>query len=174
MTPFDFLHPPGRHPAITGGPGEPWLTREFIDLFHTWDTKRWRAAEFGAGTSTLWLAGRCAHVVSVEHIEEVVTQLRPVLPAHVDLRHRTFKDSAYQHALDDLADGSLDFLLVDGRRRVECIEASTSKVRHGGIVALDNAEREGYKLGHDFLTPRSLSYCQTFNGQWRTDYWIMR
>lgn len=52
---------------------------------------------------------------------------------------------AYVHAVDDLADGSLDLVIVDGRARVACGMAARQKVRHGGMLLLDDSDRPRYQ-----------------------------
>jgi hypothetical protein len=42
------------------------------------------------------------------------------------------------------SDNSFDFILVDGRNRQRCLGNARSKVKVGGIVCLDNSEREEY------------------------------
>ncbi|MEM9083422.1 MAG: hypothetical protein AAGB34_07490 [Planctomycetota bacterium] len=51
---------------------------------------------------------------------------------------------AYASAIDSYDDASFDLVFVDGRARVACAERSISKIKRGGYLVLDNAERERY------------------------------
>jgi hypothetical protein len=49
-----------------GSPGLPWLPLSFVARFESWPTSGWSVFEWGSGWSTIWLAERCARVVSME------------------------------------------------------------------------------------------------------------
>jgi hypothetical protein len=91
-------------------------------------------------------------LVSVEHdrawFSTVTTQLGGRSLEHVDRRlcettDETDSDaskSAYVGVADDFADESLDVVLVDGLHRGSCALAAVSKVRHGGMLVIDDSE----------------------------------
>jgi len=169
-----WINPKHRYKALTGGPGEPWLTREFIDLFESWDTGNWVGLEWGSGESTLWFARRTKGWSSVEHHAPAVKDLRPRLPQQVRLQHvPVWGDrTAYPMAgVDAVGLQGADFALVDGRRRVRCLAAALLAVRSGGVIALDNAERRYYDFGADLVGRFATDGGQTTNGRWRTDWW---
>ncbi|MBU1213450.1 MAG: hypothetical protein KJ587_19610 [Alphaproteobacteria bacterium] len=168
---IDPLNPPGRHASLTGVGIEPWLTREFIELFKTWPTALWSMAEWGSGGGSIWFAQRVMSVVTVENDLEFAEALRPHLPPNVE--YKACCGVAYIHALADLQDLSLDFLLIDGRQRHACALVGMPKVKHGGIVALDNAERAAYAPILELLDQNSQSCQRTTNGRWRTDFWVL-
>jgi hypothetical protein len=62
---------------------------------------------------------------------------------------------SYVSYIDRFADSYFDLVLIDGRSRPSCIKHSVNKVRSGGLIVLDNAERK-YYLSH------SLSYLKVF------------
>jgi hypothetical protein len=119
--------------------------------------------EYGAGASTAWLARRSGVVTSVEHDPGFAQFLDPLLAdyAHVVLHlvpavtsptpstpsnrrgHAGLDFSDYVAAIDD-ADGSFDLVVVDGRARVACVRAALPRLAPGGLVLLDNADREEY------------------------------
>ena len=80
----------------------------------------------------------------------------------------TFHD--YVTAIDDLPDKSLDMVVIDGRARPSCLKHSIPKVRVGGVIVLDNAERHYYSdaitlTGKDFRRldfPGALPSISTF------------
>jgi hypothetical protein len=84
----------------------------------------------------------------------------------------TYKTYASQ--IDAFPDNFFDVVLIDGRARPSCIKHSVSKVKSGGILILDNSDREHYlsqrtrSLLHSFegkvfrsLTPQQFHMCET-------------
>jgi hypothetical protein len=98
----------------------------------------------------------------------------------------------YAGVADEIADATLDFVLVDGQMRLRCAEKALAKLKPGGLLALDGANRylpnafeggfttiqhtrteplnEDWQRLHDRLaTWRRLS---TSDGLWDTRFWI--
>ena len=84
----------------------------------------------------------------------------------------------YASALDGHADGSFDVVFVDGRARVACAERAVSKVKRGGYLVLDNAERPRYEVlrerfgGYRRMDLTSMGPRQV--GRWTTSVWRVR
>ena len=51
------------------------------------------------------------------------------------------RDHAYAAVADELDDESLDFALVDGQMRLRCTQKVISKLKPGGLLVLDGANR---------------------------------
>lgn len=101
------------------------------------------AVEFGSGMSTPWLAVRCGRLVSFEDHPGWAERVRRMLAGsaidNVDYRIRpsdAFAD------VGDLADGSVDFALIDGTDREGCARAILAKMRVGGTIYLDNSDKD--------------------------------
>lgn len=81
---------------------------------------------------------------------------------------------AYASVIDEYPDEHFDVILIDGRARPSCFLHAMNKVRCGGYVVLDNAEREHYAWIED--TALRLGFvCREFWGPgpyndycWRT------
>lgn len=65
---------------------------------------------------------------------------------------------------------NFDFILVDGRARVECAYNSIPKLKKGGIFVLDNSERERYTLIHERL--KEWPSIHTTTGLTDTTLWF--
>jgi hypothetical protein len=61
--------------------------------------------------------------------------------------YKNFSFHDYVSAIDKLEDRSLDMVVIDGRARPSCLKHAVSKVRVGGVLVLDNAERSYYGNG---------------------------
>ncbi len=102
-----------------------------------------RVLEFGAGDSTSWLAQRCDNVVSIEHDPEWYAKVKAEAPS-VDLR---LINRPYYKVCLEYPQHHFDIVLVDGRNRKGCIQYAALRLKPGGLLLLDDAERPWYKLG---------------------------
>jgi len=151
----------------------PWLTFDAVYYLEAhWPTNA-SVFEYGSGGSTLYWLSRGASCVSIEHDQAWYEKLRSRLanesridyrlvlpePAHgsvpadpadpeayatadPELRNLTFHQ--YVAQVDSFANGFFDIVLVDGRSRPACLRHSVGKVRLGGLLILDNADRDYY------------------------------
>ncbi|OHB76962.1 MAG: hypothetical protein A2Z25_02650 [Planctomycetes bacterium RBG_16_55_9] len=128
--------------AVGHRPKKPWISYRAINHLSGLICPNWRVLEYGAGMSTLWLARRCQHVVSIEGNEfwfrTIDQMLKSQKISNVDLRLR--KNDSY-HIIDDIPDHYVDFALVDGWNRDECMRTALCKVRRGGYIYLDNTDQ---------------------------------
>lgn len=130
-------------------PDRPWLTSQAVEFLSQWLRPTDVAFEWGSGRSTLWFAKRVQRLTSVEHdphwYKIVQRQLQNqgvqnVLYHLIELENDKGMKQ-YVRAIDAVDDAQLDFVIVDGRLRGECALAALGKLRPGGILLIDNAER---------------------------------
>lgn len=107
-----------------------------------------RVFEYGAGASTAWLALRASEVISVEHHSGWHTALGKLIADHanVTLWHRDLEGDGYVGAIRD-AGGQFDLIVVDGRRRVECLAAAQPFLKPDGLILFDDTGRRRYRRG---------------------------
>jgi hypothetical protein len=132
-----------------------------------------RVFEYGSGGSTRFWLSRGAQCVSIEHdpdwfkvvrgrlgaakIDYRLIEPQPTIEttggrgpadpeayASDDERYRGLSFRKYASAIDEFAAGHFHIVLVDGRARPSCLAHAADKVRAGGLLVLDNAEREYY------------------------------
>ncbi|MCA1833877.1 MAG: class I SAM-dependent methyltransferase [Actinomycetota bacterium] len=136
-------------------PGMPWLAPGAITFCEHHLTREMRALEWGSGRSTTWFATRLGSLTSVEHdpawheivagnivrndLSNVDLRLVPLDPHPVEppVAHRGW-GSAYVKVADGFEDESLDFVVVDGAYRMACILAAAPKLKHGGLLLVDD------------------------------------
>ena len=143
---------------------QPWMTFTAVAWLSAQIRPAWSVFEYGSGGSTLFFADRVGRVVSIEHDEEWAAGMQPALATCRDVvEYRlvlpTFDSPAprapsarYSRSDADYADyvatvrdypkHSFDLIIVDGRARVACLQACRDRLKPGGIVVLDNSERE--------------------------------
>jgi hypothetical protein len=126
--------------------------------------------EYGSGGSTLFWQSRGLECVSIEHdpkwfsvVHERITSPRvnhrliapqpgsaggdpsdPLAYLSDAEEFRGYSFRAYVEAIDEFPDAHFDIILVDGRARPSCIMHAAKKMKGGGILIVDNAEREYY------------------------------
>lgn len=107
------------------------------------------AFEWGSGKSTIWLARRVEYVVTVDHDKEWYDQvwrwvqeeeLKNVNLAFIGLNEE------YENFILKF-EHDFNIILIDGRRRVNCITKAIDKLKPGGILVVDNSERKEYEPG---------------------------
>lgn len=116
-----------------------------------------RGFEWGSGRSTLWFAKRLAHLTSIESdaswFETVSHQVKAAGLDHVQVRHLALEHPeagtyandyaelpAYVRAIDEVADSSLDFVVVDGWCHPVCARSALWKLKPGGVLLIDNTD----------------------------------
>lgn len=150
---------------------EPWLTKDFIEIFKCWNTSSWEMFEWGSGGSTLWFGQRVKRLHSVEHNEEWHKKVKTKLEEarlFVDFHFIPLEDPRYISLIQEY--GDFDCVLIDGRKRVKCGLNAMERIKPLGILVLDNAERPYYQALHEEL--KNWEHYSTFNGEWKTDWWV--
>ena len=144
----------------------PYMQTPIIQWLESYLTKDMRVFEWGAGGSTLFISKRVKSLVSIEYgkrwyvkiLWHVIKnglfncRLKLVLPDTVPdenyrsqgkYGHLTFKNFA--SAIDNYPDDSFDLIVVDGRARAQCLQHAKNKVKRGGYILLDDADRAEYQ-----------------------------
>jgi hypothetical protein len=135
-------------------PDAPWFVPEAIHYIENELRPEFRGFEWGCGRSTLWFARRVAHITSIEGrrgwFEDVTCQItsknlgdRVTLRlAEVTTEYNFIRSEIdrYAGAIDEIADASLDFIVVDGHFREDCIKRVAAKLKSGGLLIIDNTD----------------------------------
>ena len=173
---------------------EPWFAEWAQDWLEEQIQPDWTAFEWGSGGSTLWLEGLCASVVSVEHdpawwdrVQQAVDNALvtvmlvhaggeelgsdPANPRHYrsSCRPGNFRD--YVQVIDLME--PFDLVMVDGRARASCIAHAVPMVRKGGVLVLDNAERDWY-LAQTRNLLDGWERTDFWEGEWLTSAWMKK
>lgn len=145
------------------GKTKPWMRYREIEVVEEVlvRTQPISCLEWGAGHSTLHFPrfiGSNASWVSVEHREDWALSIRAAGPGpgvtihHVAMNQIPGKDDNPDGSYDRFVDyvkfperfAPFDFVLVDGRARVQCVSAAHELLKPGGIVILHDANRAAY------------------------------
>ena len=143
----------------------PWWTFAASAEVHDFLAQRphARVFEWGAGSSTVWLAKRSESVTSVESDAGWAQRVSASVPGHVAIMappipratrstrvrskrwgYRSLDFTSYVSAIDTVP-GDFDLIVIDGRARVACFERALPRLAHGGLIVFDNTNRRRYR-----------------------------
>ena len=137
-------------------PDAPWLTENAVYALNSWLKPSDTGFEWGSGRSTLWLAERTTHIVSIEHHKGWFENVKSLisnkgLESKVDYFHLS-ESEEYENKIDDYTE-DFNYILIDGRRRLQCLKKAIPRIKPGGIIILDNSDRYiPNKVGNSFLS----------------------
>jgi predicted O-methyltransferase YrrM len=103
--------------------------------------------EYGSGRSTFWFAKRCKHLTSFENnkkwftiVSSKIATLKNVTYELLELNEDPIA-AAYYKSIFNFNNESLDFIVIDGKYRDLIAIEAIEKLKKGGILIFDNAER---------------------------------
>ena len=157
-------------------PNAPWLTADMVRILDDWLKPTDHGIEFGGGRSTAWLATRTAHLVTIEYDRQWLEFIRQQLKKNgtddrVDLRFVDdspkpgvkFADCPFVRSISDVPDASVDFALVDGGNRANCVMVGMNKLKSGGILVFDDVHSHvplpPSRANRGQLPPTSVAEC---------------
>ena len=122
---------------------KPWLSYAAIKEINQFLTPDKNVLEFGSGMSTIWFAKKSRQVFSVENFEPWYNKVKELLTLkkfdHVNYNFKQGEDYS-----SFMADGNIkfDFILIDGYRREECARNAVRLLKDGGMIYLDNSDKD--------------------------------
>lgn len=140
----------------------PWTTYSFIEYIKGYLTGEMDLFEYGCGNSTLFYAERVNSVISAEHCEHWYKNISEKVQENVKLIYCSAENSNEYSKSIETGKKTYDVIIVDGQHRNECIYNSVSFLKPGGILVLDDSERNDYKEGIRYLLDSNFR---------RIDFW---
>lgn len=138
-------------PIGDNGEPIPWVTYSFIDFISKRIKNSHTIFEFGSGNSTLYYAKRAKKVVSVEHDKAWFEKISTSSPSNAEMIFCELESNGDYSRMPSSLPGKFDIIIVDGRDRVNCCYNSLSALSNGGVVVLDDSEREKYNAARVFF-----------------------
>jgi len=135
-------------------PRMPWWTADTIKAVEGILGGFMNVFEWGSGSSTVWLAARVKRVYSVEHDKVWKQKIRKwarreKARGKISLVTTALDSDRYcDHILRFKK--NFDFIVIDGRNRVECFKRAVRKVAPGCYIMVDDTERPRYRPIYDF------------------------
>lgn len=147
-------------PVDGEGQPVPWVTYPFIAFIKGRLHKTLSVFEYGSGNSTLFFAKLVGSVTSVEHDLEWYKKVHKEIPSNVNVIFDSLEygGSYCKQSTND----KYDIIIVDGRDRVNCCKNAAKSLKPGGVIVLDDSERQQYQEAINFLSD---------SGYKKIDFW---
>lgn len=126
----------------TSGEPMPWFTYPALHFLRERVKPEWRILEFGAGMGTLWWSRHVREAVAIEHDADWADHVTNKCNARLI---RVSAGSADDYLRSALSSGTYSVVIVDGIFRNECLAVAPSLLDDGGVIVLDDAQREEYR-----------------------------
>lgn len=139
-----------------------WVTYPFMHFIQPRLSRVTNIFEYGSGNSTLYYSNFVESVVGVEHDKGWFEEIKSLMPKNVNLFYCDLDTGGEYCKFSSSLGNKFDVIIVDGRDRVNCIKESWVNLSDGGVMVLDDSERDKYQEGIGFLTD---------NGFRRIDFW---
>lgn len=140
-------------------PEVPWISYDARRRIASRLNSESRVLEFGSGMSTLWLARHAGLVCSVESHQPWHEKVTALLAEHSidNVRYHFAATRTDYIAPAGVAGFDYDLILVDGDYRSDCIRANAGLLREGGILYLDNSDKDSGEGGGDVRLAERLA-----------------
>ena len=163
----------------------PWFSFPSIDYLVKLSSPEMHILEFGCGYSTIWWARRASRVTSIERSSHWIAEVRQALSMHgitnVELisfsgfsgiteeeikagcEPTRLKSSIQRYVQAGQGRNELyDIIVVDDVFRNETASAAIAQLKPGGILVLDDSERERYRPTFDLFKRMGWSFASFF------------
>jgi hypothetical protein len=118
----------------------PWITYPAIEFLAGLDWHGRRVLEWGAGNSTLWWSRQGAQVLSIEHSQPWIAELRGKLSPTPDVELR-WASGADAYANAPRGGAPFELAVIDGEARFRCAQTALEVTAPSGGILLDNSEQ---------------------------------
>lgn len=141
----------------------PWYNAKLISFLEAFLKEDFVVFEYGGGASTLFYASKVRKVCTIETrllwlnfvLENLALNMQnggELLSDNIEIRlceNGNLPNFAKEIA--NFSEKKFDIIVVDSRDRSKCIQESVNHLNDGGIIILDNSERENLRLAKDFM-----------------------
>jgi hypothetical protein len=134
----------------------PWVTYPFISFIQPRLKKDFLLFEYGSGNSTLFYSRYVKKITAAEHSSEWYERISAKAPANAEIIYNSVSEN-YSRTINK-TDEKYDIIIVDAIERVECIFESVAHLTSGGVIILDDSDREEYFPGKDYLVTKDFKY----------------
>ena len=125
----------------------PWVTYSFLDFIDKRLNNDMILFEYGSGNSTFYYSQKVGFVESVEHDKNWFDKVNPKMLANVMLHYRDLDETnKYEKSIVE-NNVKYDIIIIDGRKRNNCIDYALQAIKDNGVIVLDDSERTQYLNG---------------------------
>ena len=151
-----------KKPVNLEGQAQPWFSLPANAFIEGRLQKKYRIFEFGAGNSSIYFSDMGHHVWSVEHDTYWYTIMRDKQLKNHIIKHASLGTEYTQAPLQYTE--TFDIVVIDGRKRLLCLDAAIKKVSANGIIIFDDIDRKKYQPAYALLQSHGFRHI---------DFWGM-
>jgi len=145
-----------KRPCRSDGTPIPWMNYNAISFFEDRLTTDLTLFEYGSGNSTKFFAALVGKVTSVECDREWYEHVLEEMPENVSLTFVAMDGTEPYCESIGKSSAKFDVIIVDAHDRNACMQQSSEWVTERGVIVLDDAQRERYQSGTNFLLDRGF------------------
>jgi predicted O-methyltransferase YrrM len=158
----------------------PWLNKDAVSFLQDYlkANNHPKILEFGVGGTTIWFSQYTKNLITVEHDKNWLDLTEDYIQNDTKNHHYNvsyfLRDRPYDCVCDMFVDNYFDFILIDGRDRIKCLQKCIRILKTGGIIMLDDAERIRYQCAYKMLIDWKLNKSSQMQGDYerQTNWWI--
>ena len=128
-----------------------WFTYSFLTFLEPRLGPSFKVFEFGMGNSTLWFGPKIQKIVSIDHHKGWFEKVKSNMPKNASVNLVEDEIAYAKYLKNPNFKGHFDLIIVDGIKRVECMQNCLEALSPTGVIILDNSERSEYDEGKKFL-----------------------
>lgn len=132
---------------------EPWVASNAFRFVRARLGPSARVFEWGAGMSTVWYDKHCAEVHAVD---DSAAWVRDVRARTQRAKVYLLAGAAYVAKIHEFPADYFDLISVDGFQRYECCQAALKHLKTGGLLLVDNTDKDRTTGGDLFRTDELL------------------
>jgi len=144
----------------------PWMNYSVVEFLNKRLNKSINVFEYGSGYSTIYFSKLVKKITSIEYnnewFEKISNKLNAIL--NVAISYVPLNKN-YSRAIEDITPNKqkYEFIIIDGRKRVECAKKAIKYLTPDGILLLDDSNRERYNEVFQFYLQNGFREL-TFSG----------
>ncbi|MFA6463630.1 MAG: SAM-dependent methyltransferase [Candidatus Paceibacterota bacterium] len=127
-------------PVNQKGEPIPWYTYPAIEYIDQLDLSEKNIFEYGSGHSSLFFAKKAKSVTSVEEDKEWFEKISKNKPENLNILYKKEKND-YVSSITKF-NKKFDLIIIDANYRIECCSVAKDYLNDGGIIILDNSDRD--------------------------------
>ena len=150
-------------PVDESGLPVPWMNYSVIEFLRSRLNEELLVFEYGCGYSTLFFSRYVREVNAVESKFDWYELIKSQMPHNCEVVYKDLSaDHQYEEAISTFQK-NYDLVVIDGRRRVECLRYLLPFLDERGAILLDDSSRRRYRPIFDKLNEAGFNHI-TFSG----------
>lgn len=141
--------------SLIAGKEVPWFSYPCIAFLEQRQISGLKILEFGSGNSTVWFTKRNNSIHSIETSKKWIEKLKEREIIDMQMVYQVSEEN-YFFPIHQKNLKNFDLIIIDGKRRNDCMKRAPKLLSDNGVIILDNSDRKKYEPGMDFLLDKGF------------------